>query len=677
MRNEILDLQADPPLNPPWERGGGPGLWRLRFARQANPAWATPAFLGLLAATALLYLWNLGSSGWANAFYSAAVQAGTQSWKAFFFGSLDASNFITIDKSPASLWVMEISARLFGLNSWSVLAPQALEGVATVAVVYVAVRRWFGPAAGLLAGVVVALTPVAALMFRFNNPDALLVLLLTAATYATLRGVESGRTGWLLLASSLVGTAFLAKMLQAFVIVPVLFGVYLLAGRPRLARRVWQLILAGLALVVSSGWWVAVVELTPAASRPYIGGSQTNSVLELILGYNGFGRLTGNENGSVGGLGTAAGRWGPTGWDRLFNSQFGGQVSWLIPAALILLGAGLWLTRGRPRHDPARAALLAWGGTLIMTGFVFSFALGIIHPYYSVALAPAIGALVGIGGGLLWARRADPFARLALAAAFAVSSVWAFLLLNRSPDWYPALRAVVLVAGLASAALVLVMRPNWRRIALVAAAGGLAAALAGPAAYTLQTVSTIQGGAIPSAGPVLARGFAGGLPGGPQGARFNAGGPPGAPPPGARFNPGAPAVPGGFAGRRVGAGFLEATRPGAAIVALLQAGSNRYLWVAATVDANNAAAYQLSTNQPVMAIGGFNGTDPAPSLAQFQTYVREGKIHYFIAGGRGPGGGNSASNASQITAWVQASFPSKSVDGVTMYDLTTPNVGLT
>jgi 4-amino-4-deoxy-L-arabinose transferase-like glycosyltransferase len=671
MRKPILALRADSPLNRSWEQRRGPGLWRLALARQDNPAWATPAFLGLLAATALLYLWNLGSSGWANAFYSAAVQAGTQSWKAFFFGSLDASNFITIDKSPASLWVMEISARLFGLSSWSILAPQALEGVGTVAVVYIAVRRWFGPAPGLLAGLVVALTPVAALMFRFNNPDALLVLLLTAATYATLRAVESGRTGWFVLASSLVGTAFLAKMLQAFVIVPVLFGVYLLAGRPQLARRIWQLALATLALVASSGWWVAVVELTPAADRPYIGGSQTNSVLELIFGYNGFGRLTGNETGSVGGLGAAGSRWGPSGWDRVINAQDGGQESWLIPAALILLAAGLWLTLGRPRHDLARAALLAWGGTLLLTGAVFSFAQGIIHPYYGVALAPAIGALIGIGSGLLWSRRADLFARLALAAALAVSSVWAFVLLGRTPQWHPELQAAVIVVGLVSAVLVVVMPHGRRRIAVLVAAAGLAAALAGPAAYTLQTVSTAHAGAIPSAGPALASSLRGGFPGGPPGPGLNAGGPPA---PG--FNAGGPALPGRFAGGRPGAGFLESTRPGANIVALLKAGSSGYSWTAATVDANNAAGYQLSTGKPVMAIGGFNGTDPAPSLAQFQTYVREGKIHYFIAGGRGPRGADSSSTSGQITAWVEANFSSRSVDGVTVYDLTTPYAGL-
>ncbi len=259
-------------------------LRELVRGRPDSPAWARPALLGLLAGTALLYLWNLGASGWANAFYSAAVQAGATSWTAFFFGSLDASNFITVDKSPAALWVMEISARLFGLSSWSVLVPQALEGVATVVIVHAAVRRWFGPAAGLLAGAVVALTPVAALMFRFNNPDALLVLLLTGSAYATLRAVEGGRTRWLVLAAALIGTAFLAKMLQAFIVVPVVALVYLGCGRPSLGRRLGQLVASGIALAVSSGWWIAIVELVPSASRPYIGGSQTNSVLELVLG---------------------------------------------------------------------------------------------------------------------------------------------------------------------------------------------------------------------------------------------------------------------------------------------------------------------------------------------------------------------------------------------------------
>ena len=220
--------------------------------------------LGLLGVTAVLYIWGLGAEGWANTFYAAAVQAGTKSWKAFFFGSFDASSFITVDKPPGSLWVMELSARIFGLNSWSLLVPEALEGVATVGLLYATVKRWFGPSAGLIAGVVVALTPVAALMFRYDNPDALLVLLLTAAGYATTRALETGRTRWLVFAMSLVGTGFITKMLQAFLVLPAIGLVYLFAGPPRLARRVGQLALSSVALVVASGWWVTIVELVPA-----------------------------------------------------------------------------------------------------------------------------------------------------------------------------------------------------------------------------------------------------------------------------------------------------------------------------------------------------------------------------------------------------------------------------
>ncbi len=427
--------------------------------RTSDPAWVRPALLGLLAGTALLYLWGLGASGWANSFYSAAVQAGTRSWKAFFFGSSDASNFITVDKPPASLWVMEISARIFGLSSWSILAPQALEGVATVGLLYATIRRWFSPAAALLAGAVLALTPVATLMFRFNNPDALLVLLLVAAAYATLRAVESGRTRWLVAASVFIGLGFDTKMLQAFVVVPVFWVVYLLAGAPRLRRRLWQLAVASIALVVSAGWWVVAVMAIPAADRPYIGGSQDNSLWNLIFGYNGFGRLTGNEAGSVIGGGTGqAGAWGATGWTRLFSSEMGGQIAWLIPAALLFGLAGLWWTRRAPRTDRTRAALLLWGGWLVVTGLMFSFAQGIIHPYYTVALAPAIAALVGIGAVACWRGRSHPLARSVLAAAMAATSVLAWVLLDRSPSWLPWLRSAVLLGGLVTSVALLVGR---------------------------------------------------------------------------------------------------------------------------------------------------------------------------------------------------------------------------
>ncbi len=263
---------------------------------------------GLLLLTAVLYLWGLSRNGTANQYYSAAVQAGTHSWKAFLFGSLDAGNYITVDKPPASLWAMELSTRLFGFSSFSMLLPQALEGVAAVALLYATVRRWFSRPAALLSGLVLAITPVAALMFRFNNPDALLVLLLVAGAYCMTRAIERGQTRWLALVGAALGFAFLTKMMQAFVVVPAFALVYLVAAPVPLRRRVWQLLVGGLALVASAGWWVALVELWPASARPYIGGSTDNSVLELIFGYNGLGRISGGSGPGGGAAASAARR---------------------------------------------------------------------------------------------------------------------------------------------------------------------------------------------------------------------------------------------------------------------------------------------------------------------------------------------------------------------------------
>jgi 4-amino-4-deoxy-L-arabinose transferase-like glycosyltransferase len=711
--------------DPPTPVAPRPRLARMVRGRPQDPTWVRPALLALLVGTGVLYIWGLGQSGWANSFYSAAVQAGTKSWKAFFFGSSDASNFITVDKPPASLWVMELSARLFGVNSWSILVPQALEGVATVGLLFATVRRWFSPGAALLAGAVVALTPVATLMFRFNNPDALLTLLLTGAAYATVRAVEGGRTRWLVLAGTLVGFGFITKMLQALILMPVLALVYLLAGPPKLGRRVVQLFYTAIALLVAGGWWVAAVQLTPAADRPYIGGSTDNNLLNLIFGYNGFGRLTGNETGSVGGGragGGAGSMWGPTGWDRLFLSQMGGQVSWLIPGALIGLVAVLWLTRRAPRTDRIRAGVLLFGGWLLLTGATLSFAHGIIHPYYTIVLAPAIGALVGMTASTLWRRRHEIFARLALAAAIVASIAWAFVILGWSPQWYPALRWVILAVGVVTA-LGIALMPRARGLLAAGLAGfGIASVIAAPAAYSLNTAATPHSGAIPSAGPAIrgGQGFGGfGGPGGPGGPggfgrngltlppgftlpngvklpnglhlppsvfrRRGLGGFAGGPGPGGAGAlgggraPGGIGAPGGFGrgGGNAAGGLLDGSTPGKQLSALLSADGSRFAWVAATTGSNSASGYQLATGDPVMAIGGFNGTDPAPTLAQFESYVAAGKIHYYISGGGfGAGGfggglrGSTASHTSEISSWVAAHFTAETVDGVTLYDLT-------
>ncbi|MFE7592467.1 glycosyltransferase family 39 protein, partial [Kitasatospora sp. NPDC057512] len=552
VRPDPAPLFPEQPLPPAGPKGFATWSDRLRTlparawrGRADDPRWVRPALLALLAATAVLYLWGLSASGWANSFYSAAVQAGSQSWKAFFFGSSDAANFITVDKPPASLWPMALSARVFGLSSWSVLAPQALMGAATVGVLYATVRRRFSPLGGLLAGAVLALTPVAALMFRFNNPDALLVLLLTLAAYGMVRAVEAAGTRWLVFTGVMFGLAFLTKTLAAFLILPAFAVVYLAVAPTGLWRRVRQTLLAGAALLVSGGWWVAVVELMPASARPYIGGSQDNSFLSLTFGYNGLGRVDGNERGSVGGGARmpagvdlpggampGGGRgWGQTGLTRMFGTDIGGQIAWLLPAALILLLAGLWATRRYGRTDTARAAFLVWGGWLLSTALVFSFMSGIFHQYYTVALAPAVAALVGMGVDGLWrARHRVPWA-LVLAGTLAVTAVWAFVLLGRSSGFLPWLRWAVLVGGLLAAAALaagpFVGRVSGRagaRIASVAGLVGLAAALGGPAAYAVDTVNSPHTGSIVTAGPRVEGGFGPGGTGRKGGKGFPGGG---------------------------------------------------------------------------------------------------------------------------------------------------------
>ncbi|WP_285223392.1 glycosyltransferase family 39 protein [Frankia sp. AgPm24] len=703
--------------------GGGrhrPNLAR-RWARGAadDPSWARPALLVLLGVTAVLYLWNLSASGYANSFYAAATQAGSQSWKALLFGSLDAGNAITVDKPPASLWVSGLSARIFGFSSWSVLVPQALEGVAAVGLLAATVRRTAGVGAGLLAGAAFALTPVAALMFRFDNPDALLVLLLVGAAYATVRALERASWRWLTVAGTCLGFAFLTKLAQAFLIVPALGLAYLIAAPTGLRRRLPHL-LAGLgAIIVSAGWYVALVDLWPAGSRPYIGGSTNNSLWQLALGYNGLGRIVGATAGSGGGGGGGGGMGGsfggPTGITRLFAERMGGEISWLLPAALIALVAGLWATRRAPRTDAHRAGLLLWGGWLLVSGLVFSYMSGIIHPYYTAALAPAIAALVAGVGVALWRLRDRRSARIALAAMVAVTGAWNHVLLDRVSTWLPALRWIILIGCLLVAVALAVGaagRPTPGRPGRLAVVLALATVLGlgtGSTAYTLATVSQAHTGSTPSAGPAAASSMGGGFG---RGMRGNA---PGQPPAGtagptttSTAGPTTTSTSGtsttagasssttststtrstgttsaaGAASSTTGTTSTDGARPAgggmgggqsanAELVALLSKSTTT--WAAATSGATTAAELELASGQSVIAIGGWDGSDPAPTLTQFQQWVTEGRIHYFIFGGGmggGMGGNSSTSTASQIAAWIAAHYTATTVGSQTVYDLT-------
>jgi 4-amino-4-deoxy-L-arabinose transferase-like glycosyltransferase len=602
-----------------------------RTDSHAPPRWVRPGVFGLLAATAVLYFWNLTASGFGNSFYAAAVQSGTQSWKAWLFGSLDSGSVITVDKPPAALWVTTAFARIFGFSSFTVLAPQALMGVASVGILYLTVKRTSGPVAGLFAGAALALTPVAALMFRFNNPDALLTLLMIAGAYFVVRATEKASPRWLALAGVALGFAFLTKMLQGFLVLPAFALTYLVAAPTSLGKRLLHLAGAAVSLIVSAGWFVALVEVWPADSRPYIGGSTGNSLLQLALGYNGLSRITGGDGGGPGGGfggpggGQNVGFGGASGLGRMFGASFGTEVSWLLPAAIIGLVAGLWFTRRAPRSDRTRMALLLWGGWLAVTALVFSLMNGIVHPYYAVALAPAIAALVAIAGRALWQGRANIAVRSVLAGMIAVTAVWAFILLDRTPDWFPALRWIIVLLGLLAATFVAVGVPPARRIAIVLGTTVVLALGLGTGAYAVETASVPHSGSIPTSGPATS-GFG----------------------------------RGGFGG--FGGGGPDATS--SSVGQLLAQTTTK--WAAATNGSQQAASLELASGKAVIGIGGWDGSDPAPTLDQFKQYVAAGEVKYYIDGGRGGGRGGS----SDIADWVASNFQATTVDGQTVYDLT-------
>ena len=657
-------------------RRTSPTWRRLAFGKD-QPRWVRPSAFGLVLASAFLYLWNLTNSGYANSFYAAAVQAGSKNWVAWFFGSIDAGNAITVDKPPAAFWIPGLLGRLFGFNSFTMLLPEALMGVASVALLYAAVKRVSGPAAGLIAGGALAATPVAALMFRFNNPDAMLTFCLVLAGYLTVRAIEKAGWKWLVGAGAVIGLAFLTKMLQGMIIVPALGLAYLWAAPTTLRRRITHLLgaLGGIAAV--AGAYILAFTLTPTSVRPYMAGSETNSFLELTFGYNGFARIFGNRGGGArfsgapggaadvgaaagssafggfagGGAGFPGGNGGPGGASfggsagllRMFSSSFGTEISWLLPAALILLVAGFWFTRRAIRTDRVRASLIMWGGWTVVTAAVFSFMTGTVHPYYSIALAPGIAGVVGIGAAELWRGRGYWPSRIVLAVTVLATSIWTAVLLGRDASWLPWLRVVIVVLGVLAAVGLLVRFDRLRIGAVAVAVAALLAGGLGSAAFSVATASIGHTGSIPTSGPTAEGGFGSGFGSG-FGDR-------------ARFG-GATGGPGGEASAS------------SEVVALLQQTTTK--WSAATNGSNSAAALELASNTNVIAMGGFTGSDPYPSLDQFKALVANGEVTYYIAGGGMGGGGfggRGGSDTSAITQWVEANFQAITVGNTTVYKL--------
>ncbi|MDL2335512.1 MAG: glycosyltransferase family 39 protein [Chloroflexota bacterium] len=642
-----------------------------------NVNWAQLAGPAVSALAAILYIYNLAVSGFANTYYSIAAQAASQSWSAWFWGSLDSGNFITLDKPPLATMLMGLSVRLFGLSSWSILLPEALCGVATVALLFIAVRRYFGVAAATIAALVAAFTPVAVLIFRYNNPDALLTLLLVGAGYAFMRGLEHARLRWIVLSALLVGLAFNTKFLQAYLVLPAFALTYFIAAPVGVARRVGHLLVALATVLVSSLWWVAAVELTPIAQRPFIGGSSSNSALELLLGYDGLQRIFGFlglggdrfAGGPTGISGPGANFSGEPGILRMFNPEFGGQIAWLLPIALVGLVAGLILRGRLPRTHLRRAAYLMWGTWLLVTALVFSFMAGIVHSYYAVVLAPPIGALVGVGAVELWSLRKaggrrGRAAMVVLAAGVLGSAVLAAVLLARSPQFYPWLGPVIVALGIGAAALLVIPRP---RLALAGAALGVAVLLIGPAAYSLDTISSAYAGGDPQAGPQTRAEFAGlrptdGLPG----VGFPTGGrPPDGFPGDGRPTDGLPdGQPGG------GPPAFGSVKFDDELISFLESNHTSEIWLVAVTSSAEAAPLQLATGVHVMAIGGFNGGDDALTVDRLQAYVDAGQLRFIVLGGGLIGGAGGNAQFAALTAWVQEhGTPVPNAGSGTLYDL--------
>lgn len=612
--------------------------------------------LAVLVLAALLCCWDLTRDGMSNTYYAAAVKSASESWKALFFGSLDPGSFITVDKPPLAIWMMGLSARVFGFSSFSMLVPDALCTVGAVALLHATVRRVTGSyAAGLVAAALLAITPVTVAIARVNNPDALLILLLVASAWCVVRALESGRTKHLVWAGAIVGLAFMTKMLQGWMVVPALGAAYLLAGPPAPWTRVRQLAAAGVAMVVVSAAWPLAVTLWPG-SKPYIGGSTDGSIWDLILGYNGLGRLFG-ENGTGGGASFG----GAAGWTRLFNQEVGGQIAWLMPLAAVGLVAGLVLTRGAARTDRRRAGVVLFGVWALVHVFIFSTAKGTFHPYYTSALAPAVAALAGIGLVALGSRVGRSWAAFGgLVVGVAGTAALSVSLLDRTPDFHPWLRVAIAVAAVVAALAGAAVRVGaTRRLLVVAAVATAVAVGAGPLSYSLASVGRTLNGNNVLAGPAEAS--AGGFGGGGGGGGAMRGGTPPSGSGGSEARPsfsGGGSAPSGAGGGAMGGGSLSTS-----VIEYLEAHQGNAKYLLAATGSQTTANIIISTGKAVVTIGGFSGSDPAPTVSQFAAMVRKGEVKYVLVGSGG-GGGMGGNGSSDLTSWIKAH--GKQVSGVTV-----------
>jgi 4-amino-4-deoxy-L-arabinose transferase-like glycosyltransferase len=609
-----------------------------------------PEIGGLVGIAALLNLWALGRNGWANTYYSAAVRSMAASWHDFLYASMDPSGVMTVDKPPLALWIQALSVRVFGFHPLAILVPQALMGIATVVLVYDLVRRRFGRLGGFVAGLALATTPIVVAMSRHNNPDALLTLCCVAAVWFAVRGFEDGRTRWLVAAGIAVGLGFETKMLVALVVVPAIALAWLwVAPRGRLAA-VRQLLAGGAAMLAVGAAWPLLVALTPATQRPWISGTSDNSILSLIFGYNGLGRVTG-QSGGPGGGGGAGGAFGQgTGPLRLLNAALGGQDGWLLGLAVVGAVVVALASKAR-RSDPRTAWLLVVGGTFVVTAALFSLAHGIFHPYYVVALAPFTAALAGAGAATV-ARRGVP-AAVAGSVLLAAGVLSEFVVLHNYAGDLSWLRVVLpLACGGAVGALFVFRSARGRATAISVGVGAL---LLAPAIWAVDTLGYATQSTFPAGGPEIynvagpggrggglrAGGFPGRpgvtLPNGPPGAGGFAGRG-GATPPGlfggassgSTANPGAAFRRGGGFGGFGGFGGGPFGGGSAVTVAERSYVKSHGGGTIALASQSSAAQAILAGEGEVAGIGGFSGQESDPSISWLAGEVAAGHIRWVL-----------------------------------------------
>src|SRR3954451_20588401 len=637
-----------------------------------------PELAGLLVLTALLNLWALSRNGWANEYYSAAVRSMTTSWHNFLFGAFDQAGVMTVDKPPLALWVQALSAKAFGFSSLSMLVPQALMGVAAVALTYDLTRRAFGRPAGFAAGLVLALTPISVAISRHNNPDALLVLCCVAALWCVVRGLADGRTRWVVLAGVAIGLGFEAKTAAALIIVPGLAAAWLWAGPGGGFTRVRQLLAGGLAMALVSLAWPVLVWLTPAGSRPWGSGTSDNSIWArvghykggglgaLIFNYNGAGRVTGQAGGPAGGavgLGGAGGVFGgDTGIFRLLDASLGAQAGWLLGFALVS-GVAVAIGSRLRRGDARTGWLVATGGAFLGCAVTFSMASGIFHPYYVSLLAPFTAALAGGGvGQFLRAERAT----LWLAPTAVVLGGFVELVVINNTSGAPAwAKTVIVVTGIvAVAAMVAAASPRVRMVALGVALAGL---LAAPASWSAQTLGHATNGTFPAGGPASA-GFGGG-PGGGNGTFAPPNG--GALPGGTQAAPQSRAAPGTSQNATSARGGRGGAPFGGNSAALTSAVADSKAHGGGTIGVSSqsgAAASIIESGADVAGLGGFSGRESDVTVAWLKQAVAEGKIRWVLVDGNtGMGPQDGRTGATTIMDWVQSHGEKVTSGG--LYDL--------